>query len=227
MMKRILGDKEMLMLKTELREYFFHRRSLHLVPLVVAGMFLMAWVYPAASPMAPVVVIVIAALEPQFNNILYRTKNELEAMAVLPLSWERIVLVKNLATILLVIGLIVLAAMALLYFSPDEMTPERWGQTALYIATILFPLLHFGNGQSVKRPRRTCGLLTNDVVEAIWILISLLLVSLPYYVFVNIFKLWIFSAVYAVAAGWFWYAHSVKATARHIEKDVPAICSRS
>ncbi len=225
-MNRVLDDKEILLLRTELKEYFLQRRSLHLLPLALFGVFMMAWIYPVASPMAPIVLVVIAALESQFNNIFYRTGNELEAMALFPLSWRRIIFVKNLSTIVLVAGLIVLTSMALLYFSPDEMTLDRWGEGWMYVATIIFPLLHIGNGQSVRRPRRVTGLQIGDLVETLWLMVNLAVVSIPYYLFMHVFHLGILCQVYSVLAGWFWYRHSVKDTARQIEREISALCSR-
>ncbi len=222
----LLHEKERLLLRTELKEYFLHRRSLHFFPLVFFGVFLMAWIYPVASPMAPIVVIVIAALESQFNNIFYRTGNELEAMALFPLAWRRIILIKNLCTIILLVALIALTSMALLYFSPDKMTYDRWGEAFAWVATIIFPLLHIGNGQSIRRPRRATGLQIGDLVETLWMMVNLALASIPYYLFVYVFHLRVLCLVYALLAGVLWYRYSLKRTARQIEREIPTLCSQ-
>ena len=225
-MNTILSEKEWLLLRTEIREYFVHRRNLHLLPLLFLGIFLEAWIYPVGSPIAPALLITIAALEAQFNNIFYRTANELEAMALFPLAWERIVFVKNLATIALTFGLMTLTAMGLIYFSPDEMTHERWAQAIVYLGMVIFPLLHFGNAQSVKRPRKVTDLEIGDLVHMLWLLVNLLLISLPYYLLMNVYHFWIGCLACVIGFGWFWYRYSVKETGRQIEKEISIICSR-
>src|ERR1044071_26323 len=101
-MRSFLTNREKLLLVMEIKQHFLHRRCLHFVPLLLFGAFMTTWIYPVGSPFAPIVIVVVAGLELQFNNILFRSPTHLEAMSMFPFTWERIVLVKNLATILLV-----------------------------------------------------------------------------------------------------------------------------
>ena len=68
-MNSLFSAREQLLLKSEIKMYFLQRRALHFVPLLIGGVFLMAWIYPVGSPFLPVIIVVILGLELQFNNI--------------------------------------------------------------------------------------------------------------------------------------------------------------
>ena len=224
-MNSLFSAREQLLLKSEIKMYFLQRRALHFVPLLIGGVFLMAWIYPVGSPFLPVIIVVILGLELQFNNIFFRTPQELEAMSLLPIAWERIVLVKNVATISLTVMCLLLTTLTLLYFSPDVISVESVWDAVCYVSTVLFPLLHFGNEQSVQRPRRESGLLLADVIEATWMAINLFLVSIPAYVFIEGLRMPELCLAYGFLTAFYWYRVSIRKTAVHIGKESAAICS--
>lgn len=225
MINTILAPRERLLLEIELVQFFFHRRSLHLVPLLMGGVFLMAWIYPVGSPFAPVIIVVIVGLESQFNNIFFRTPKELEAMALFPMSWENIVIVKNLATMVLAMLLLIIASMALMYFSPEAISFDKFWNAFCYCSTIIFALVHFGNGQSARRPRRYSGFQLDDVIEATWMLVNLAIVSIPAYVIMGLIQAPALCLVYGVGTAMYWYRVPVKRTAGRIRKGYATICS--
>jgi len=217
--------REKLLIKSEIRQFFLQRRALHFVPLLIGGVFLIAWMYPVGSPFAAIVIVVVLGLELQFNNIFFRTPKELEAMSLFPIAWERIVFVKNVATLLLALLLMMVTAMALLYFSPEVISPDKFWNAVCYVATVMFPLLHFGNEQSVQRPRRESGLLLADVIEATWMAINLFLVSIPAYLFMDVIRVRELCLVYGLFTAFYWYRVSIPKTAQRIGKESATICS--
>lgn len=218
------GDRALF--EMELKGLFLHRRGIHFIPLAFAGIFLSAWVYPVASPFVPVVLVVFTALEPQFNNILFRTPREFESMSVYPLSWERVVLIKNAAAITLTSGCLVIGSMIMLYFSPAVPTGRDVLYAVLYVATVLFPLLHLGNVNSVLHPRRESGLRIVDLVEALWQDVALGLVSIPFLLIMGLLDSPILCLAYAAALAASWYYHSTRRTAELIGRHQSTLCSR-
>lgn len=213
------------LLKLELQEFFVHRRSLHFVPLAMCGVFLSAWIYPVGSPFVPVVLVVVVGLELQFNNIFYRSPMELDAMSLFPISWREIILIKNVATILLLLMLCVLSSMTFLYFSPERITLSHVTESLMYLSTIVFPLLQFGNTQSVRRPRRESGLQINDFIEAVWTLINVAFLSAPFFIFRDMVGMSELSFVYAALTWFLWYRFSLPRTADRIQQEIATICS--
>jgi hypothetical protein len=143
-----LTVQDRMIVRTEIQGFFHHRRSLHIVPLSMAGIFLMAWIYPVGSPFAPIMMVVFAGLELQFNNILFRTWNEFEAMSLFPISWKHLIYIKNVTTIALVLLAMIILSMTLLFFSPAYITFKEIADALFYMTTVIFPLLHLGNRQS-------------------------------------------------------------------------------
>jgi hypothetical protein len=188
-------------------------------------MFLAAYVYPVASPFVPVVFIIFSGLELQFNNIFFRSSNELPALTLYPISWRELVMAKNIATLLLVVIVFIIGSMTLLYFYPGSVTRGDCRDMFLYLTTVLFPLLHFGNLRSIEFPRRDNGFRVDDLIELIWMLVIVCFVSIPYIIMKNTENGWILLLFYAIGTCLYWYKVSVRKTAKMIEENAITICS--
>ncbi len=219
----LLNRKEQTLITTEIKQFFLHRRSLHLIPLMMAGVLLAFWPY-FSSPFVPVILVLFAWLEPQFNNILFRTPLELESLSVLPLEWERIIRAKNIATIFLVLVMFPVVAATILYFSPTVVTSEQTGKAALYILTVLFPLIHVGNMRSVQHPRRETGWQFDDIAGIAELLISVAILSISFLIFTEMLNAPALCVVYFVATLIFWSRYSIPKTAELIEASKTDIC---
>lgn len=207
----------------EIRQFFLHPRILHFVPLTMAGVILVLWPY-VTSPFVSVMIVLFAGLEPQLNNILFRTPLEFETLSILPIEWQRVVRAKNLATLLLVLVIFPIAAATLLYFSPSPITLERTSQAGLYISTVIFPLMHVGNARSVQNPRRKSGWQIDDVAGMVELLISMAILSIPYLIFVEAMEIPALCIVYCIATVVFWWRYSIRKTADLIESRKTEIC---
>jgi hypothetical protein len=115
--------------------------------------------------------------------------------------------------------------MALLYFSPDDISTDKLLGALNYLSTIIFPLLYIGNEQSVRRPRRASGLQLDDVIELVWMAVNLSIVSVPSYVILWMLHLDGLCPMYGLMTAIVWYRYSIRKTARQIEKEGARICS--
>jgi hypothetical protein len=212
------------LLETELRGFVRHKRSAHLVPLLVAGVVLSVWIYPVGPPFVPVVIVVAAGLELEFNNIFFRTPNEVKAMLMFPIPAVRIILAKNIATLLLALGVAAAASMALLYFSPAHIGPGQLASVAFYLPSVLFSLLVIGNERSIRNPRPRCGLQMNDLLETIWMLVYLGLVSIPFFFCSAVVDLPVLGLAYGIATALYWYRISIPRTAARYEHERSNLC---
>ena len=88
----------------------------------------------------------------QFSAV--RTPNEFEALSVLPIRWASIVLAKNLATMIITVACLPMICIPVLYFSTDTVPAGHFIKAGLYFVSVIFPLLHAGNLQSLLHPRR-------------------------------------------------------------------------
>lgn len=220
---RFVDPRERLLISTEIRQFFVHRRSRHFIPLILVGIFLAQWPY-WGSPLAAVILVVAAGLEPQFNNILFRTPSELESLSVLPLPWNKVVRAKNVAAILLLLTMLPIVAAVLLYFPATHVTMGQTLTAAWYLATVTFPLLHIGNMRSVSSPRRESGWRVDDVVGMVELLVTLAVLSLPFVIMMELLEIPALCLPYFVFSIVFWWRYSLSKTARMIEQKRIAIC---
>ena len=206
-----------------MRRFFTATRSLVFIPLTALA--IAASLSPnLPSPFIPVFAVVFAGLEAQFNNILFRTPREFDALSLFPVPWKTIVVAKNLATVIVTFVVSGVVAIPTLYFSPVVVTPSAAAHSLLYLATVIFPMLHAGNLRSVQRPRRNAGWRSDDVAEGFIAVATAGLLSLPYFLFLALPFPEILCSVYVFAMGFIWLRVSVTATATMIEKERLRLC---
>ncbi len=218
------NPRERLLFKMEFQQCFSARRLPVFIALGLIGIFVVVQ-ESELSPLVTVFLVVFAILESQYNNIFFRSPHELEALSLFPISWQRLILVKNLATIALTALLTIITAMEILYFSPNPVETSLIVEALLYSATIIFPLLHVGNIESVRAPRRSGGWQSDDLVQAAGMFLFVAALSIPYVFFTVVLRLPLFNILYAGAVAWLWYSKSVPNTAFDIERKKTLICT--
>jgi hypothetical protein len=207
---------DLTVLRFELAGYFRGELPYRFLPLLPVAAFLAAWTWKVASPFAPAVWLVCVALEPRLNNMFYGSPRELEAFSLLPSKWERIVLLKNISTTGIAAGALALLSVITFFFSPEALTPARLGETTLYVSTIIFPLLILGNDASARHPRTDAGAFSGGISEATWISITLLVVSVPWFIITDLLERPWLCVPYAALAAGSWFFGSVPRTAARI-----------
>jgi hypothetical protein len=207
---------DLAVLRYELSGFFRGELPYRFLPLLPAAAFLAAWTWTVASPFAPAVWLACVALEPRLNNMFYGSRRELEAFSLLPSRWDRIVLIKNLSTAGIAAGAFFLFSVITLYFSPEAFTTARAGETLLYVATIVFPLLILGNEASARHPRKNAGAFSGGISEPAWMSITLLIVSVPWFIITGLLERPLLSLPYAALTAGSWLFGSVPRTAARI-----------
>lgn len=225
-LRTVFGKKEFLIFQLEISHLFSHSRIWHFIPLLIFGVFFVAGIYPDASPFIPIIIVVFCGLELQYDNLFFRTSKEFEAYLMFPVSWKKVILMKNLATILLTLIIFGLTSMSLLYFSPATITLTDLKDVMLYLLTVIFPLIQFGNSQSVRNPRRISGFQINDFIEAVWMLVNVAILSMPYYLFTKLFEMPWLCIVYAAVTIAVWWVFSINKTAEYIKKNRFELCNK-
>ncbi len=209
----------------ELRQCFSAKR----IPVFIVLILIAIFVIVQESELSPIFIVflaVFAILESQFNNILFRSPHELEALSMFPFSWKRIVLVKNVASIVLFGIVTIIVSMSALYFSPVQLSWHLVADGLIYSSTIIFPLLHIGNRESVQDPRKSSEWEVNDLVQAVGMFLFVCILSFPYILFSIVFKMEWLNLVYAIITGWFWITRSIPGTALNIESHKTQLCTR-
>jgi hypothetical protein len=208
---------------TEMRQFLAHPRCLHLIPLLPAGIMLVLWSQFTYSILA-VILVVLVTLEPQFQNILFRTKNEFESLQILAVDWRIVILAKNLAALVLFLLLFVLVAATTLFFAPKPVNVLHIAAGLLYASTILFPLFHVGNLRSIQHPRRISGWQTDDLAGAVELLIYVAILSLPYLILTSMLESLLLTVLYSIAGAIFWWRHSLPTMAQLVEARTGELC---
>jgi hypothetical protein len=208
----------------EIKRFFSFGWNLRLAVLFMPATGLALWQY-TASPFVPIFAALFVGLEPQYCNILFRTSNEFEALSLLPVPWKRIVLAKNLGTILITLICLPLVSVPVLYFSPETPPAMEFSNAGLFLLSVIFPLLHAGNLQSVLHPRRFMGWRMDDLAAAVLMAGFLAVFSLPYLVLVEAVGSPILCLVYAAGAGLLWYRYSLGAMARRVSQSTGVLCT--
>jgi hypothetical protein len=215
--------QERTLIANEFKQFFLHTQLLHFVPLTAAGVMLVLWPY-FSSPFVAVMIVLFAGLEPQFNNILFRSPSELESMSIFPIDWECVIRAKNIANLLVTATMLPVIAATILYFSPRAVTLTLTGKALLWAITVVYPLLYVGNIRSVQNPRRETGWQVDDLAGIVEFLISLGVLSLPYVVFTELFDVPVLCFVYAVATFVFWQRYVIRKTVALLEDKRMDIC---
>jgi len=218
------GKNLQLIFSIEMRQCFSQGRLLSYVVMALFGIGLV--LQPGDLPLFVVVFLVaLGSLEEQFNNMFFRSPHELEALATFPVSWRRIVLTKNLATIAGTAIVSLCMSMVILYFAPRSPDLVQLGNGVVYLMTILFPLLHIGNTRSWQEPRKNTRGHFDFVVQTGGMLIFAVILSIPHIILSTLMKLPSMSMLYAAIAAVYWFRVSVPQTARHVEQEIPRICT--
>jgi hypothetical protein len=204
----------------DIRALWSSPRYLVLVPLALAGTAAALWPY-VGSPFLPLLAVLVFGTEPAFANLLFRSPRDLEATALLPLSWEEVVLSRNLATAGSAVVVFILMTEALVYTLPRLPGLSDSADALLWLGTLLFPLLHIGNELSVREPRRRSGWTFEDVARAgIFLAIGTVAAILhPLLSFIAGGP--IASLLFLVAAAVYWRYRSIPAAAARIRERLP------
>ena len=191
--------------------------------LVPGAVFLSLWPY-AASPLYPMFLCVFAGLEPQFNNILYRTPREFDAMSLLPVDWRVVVAAKNAAAVVTLVGTMIPCTAVLAYFSPLPLAARDLAAGFIHVLSMVFPLLILGNLHSVEHPRRIVGVGPGDIAEAVLMILGVAAASIPFLLAAGTDLPLLWTGLWTLAGALVWWTWSIPRTAARIVNERTTIC---
>jgi hypothetical protein len=199
----------------DLRALSSSGRYLQLIPLGLGAALAALWPY-TGSPFLPLLAALLFGLEPAFANVLFRSARDLEAIALLPVEWEELLLARNCATALGAIILFAVLVSILVYLAPQPPEPAGAADAFLWLGTMLFPLLHIGNELSVREPRRRSGWTFDDVARALVFLMTGAVVAGIHPLLTVVSGSAIPSILFLGASAAYWKFRSVPAAAERI-----------
>ena len=211
------GRQERLILSMDLRRCFSAPRIPVLAILACAGV-LLAVQRSDLPPLVAIWIVALSGLDGQFNNILYRSPSELEALSLLPVSWRGIVVAKNFAAICAALLLAAIIAMAILYFAPRQPDPGQFADAALYVWTVIFPLLIIGNLRSVQEPKKETGGTGDALIQAGGMAVLVIICSFPYVILYTLTDDIPVTIAYGGVMAAAWLGRSVPRTAARAEQ---------
>jgi len=193
----------------------------HLVrvlPLAALTPFVSLWPQ-FGSPFIPGMVAAFLALEPFYNNTLNMWPGQLTAYGLLPADWILYLRAKNCATALITLGVVGLFMILTAYMQPVTPGPGEASACALYLLSVLFPMLSAGNVVSWQQPRARIGWGLEDAAAGLVMLLILGLVSMPYAVLSALEQSEMFLVLYSCIAAAIWWFKAIPRAAGRIHEQ--------
>ncbi len=184
------------MMPYELAGYFRGNLPYRFVPLIPLAVFLAAWTWRVASPFAAVAWIVFIGLEPRINNAFFGSPRELDALSLFPADWRRIVLIKNVSVLMIGACALALVSVVSLNFSPGPSPPASWRISSSIFRQSASPSSRSETPRPRGTPAGTRGRSAGGLAEAVWMSLTLLAASVPYFIITELVEIpWLCHAV--------------------------------
>jgi hypothetical protein len=208
--------------QTELRYFFREPRTVKWIPLALFAAALGLWPY-IGSVYVAVAAVTFIGLEPQYVNYLHRWPGHFAGHALLPVSWNRIVRGKNLASILETVLVFGVVSAITLWATPDRPSWSETARAALFLTMTVPLLLIAGNALAGREGRTGAGVEFGDAAAALQMLLSALVCSLPFVILVYALDATWAAVLFAFLAIFLWTRVSVPHTARFVQQNTPEI----
>jgi hypothetical protein len=195
-----------------------------LFPVLPFSIALSLWPH-VGSLFLPAVLGTLLMTARRITNTLFHQEQEFLQLQVLAVNWTRVVVTKNLATMMVWLGTCTVLCVPNMYFAVQPPGSADVAGFGLYTATIIFPLLIFGNSRSIESPQRSASSGFPELAGSVLALIALAIVSVPYLVLSALDAPWFLATLYAVATAVLWRRGSVPRTAGYIQQHAVRFAS--
>ena len=209
--------------QTELRYFFRDPLTAKWAPLTLFAAVLGLWPYLGSVYIA-IAAATFIGMEPQYVHFLHRWPGHFAGHAILPVSWDRIIRGKNLATILETVLVFGVVSILTLFVTPDRPSWTESTHAALYLAMTVPLLLITGNALAGHEARTGAGVEFGDAAAALQMMVAALVCSLPFVVLVYALQLMWAAVLFAVLAIFLWARVSIPHTARFVQQHTPVLC---
>ncbi len=175
------------------------------------------------SPFAPAFIGALLVVEPCFNNTLALQPTMFAAYGATPVAWRRVLRAKNIAAMLATIAASIVYGALVAFVLIQPPTIADCALAGLYLWSILFPMAILGNSVSLQHLQVRAGWTLDDASAAITMLLSMMVLSLPFLILGGSSLGRAVLGAYGASAGLFWYVRSVPASAQRIHTHFPTL----
>jgi len=213
---------EILLFPIELRRFFEEPRNAVMLPVALLVPFLSLWPY-FASPLLPALSATFACMEPYYLNMWYLWPGQFEGFALRPISWRRVIAVKNLAALVLTLILFWVFAAITFYFHTGRIAPNDLGDATLACVVAGMTLSIFGNNYSIVSPRGRMGWTLTDLAASVLAMLVGGMSLIPVVVVSYLIGSWEAYGILITLAALLWAGWSLPSTAARIANNIPEL----
>jgi len=213
---------ELLLFPVEMRRFFEEPRNAAILPLALLVPFLSLWPY-FASPLVPAIAATFACMEPYYLNMWYLWPGQLAGFALRPISWQRLIAVKNVTALALTLMLFWIFAAITLYFHTGRIPPNDLGNATLACIVAGAALSIFGNNYSIVSPRGRIGWTLTDLAASVLAMLVGGISLIPVVVLSYLIGSWEAYSVLIMLAALLWARWSLPTTSARIAHSVPEL----
>ncbi len=213
---------ELLLFTIELRRFFEEPRNAVILPVALLVPFLSLWPY-FSSPLVPAFAATFACMEPYYLNMWYLWPGQLESFALRPISWRRVIAVKNFSALVVTLILFWVFAAVTFYFHTGRIAPHDVGNATLTCLIAGVALSMFGNRYSIVSPRERMGWTLSDLAASVLALLVGGLSVIPVVLLTYMIGSWEAYGILIVLAAIVWARWSLPSTSERIAKCIPEL----
>ena len=176
--KRETAEMVVLILRLEVRRFFAEARHLALVPIILACLpAALAW--QVSSPLIAAGAVGVILAERWIMDMFDQKGREFVKLSIYPVSWESVVLGKEVVAIVVAVGGGITAAVIYAWF---HSSPPTWAEALRGLVAylcVLVPVVHVGGSASVTELQQPFHTPLDAVVRAVMCLIAAAISGIP------------------------------------------------
>ena len=193
-----------------------------ILPVALLVPFLSLWPY-FSSPLVPAFAATLACMEPYYLNMWYLWPGQLEGFAVRPISWRRVIAVKNFVALVLTLMLFWVFAAITFYFHTGRIAPIELCTTTLACVVAGVALSVFGNNYAIVSPRGRIGWTLTDLAASILAMLVGGVSLIPLVVLSYLIGPWEAYGILITLAALLWAGWSLPSTSVRIANSIPEL----
>lgn len=213
---------ELLLFQIELRRFFEEPRNAVILPAALVVPFLSLWPY-FSSPLIPAFAATLACMEPYYLNMWYLWPGQLESLALRPITWRRVIAVKNSWALVVTLMLFWVFAAITFYFHTGRIAPNDLVNATMACLVSGVALSMFGNSYSIVSPRRRIGWTLTDLAASVLAMLVGGMSLIPVVVLSYLVGSWEAYGILMVLAAFAWVRWSLPISTTRIAKSIPEL----
>jgi hypothetical protein len=213
---------ELLLIPIMLRRFFEEPRNAMVAVMAIVVPLLSLWPH-FSSPLLPAVAATFAVAEPYFMNMWCLWPREIEALALHPVRWERVVIAQNITALVLTALVYTLLASTVFYIHGGRIPLMALANGGIDCLIIGILLTIFGNSYSLVSPRPSISWAFDDLAAAVLAVIITGVFSIPLAIFTWVLGSLTGRIILIAIGGLLWARWSLPRTAFRLKHELPDI----